>query len=168
MGQITITPDQRFFELRFPYDEALVVAVRQLPQRKWDGDNKVWRVPVNRAGLEAVLKFAREKNFEHGTVLEMAGKLGSIEEQRIEASKADKLNGRELVIPGLGGTLYPFQEAGVRYVLDVIEHGRGCLIADAPGLGKTPESIALVLHEQAFPCIVVCPATLKYNWEREI
>lgn len=168
MGQITLTPDQRFFELRFPYDEALVAAVRQLPQRKWDGADKVWRVPASSVTIEAVLKFARERNFEHAAVLQFAGQVGVLEGQRIEASKADKLNGRELTIPGLGGTLYPFQEAGVRYVLDVISHGHGCLVADAMGLGKTVEAIAVVLSQQAFPCVVVCPATLKYNWEREI
>ncbi len=63
----------------------------------------------------------------------------------------------------LGGELAPFQWAGVRYVLDA----RRAFIADEQGLGKTVEALAALEADDAYPAIVVCPASLKLNWERE-
>jgi SWI/SNF-related matrix-associated actin-dependent regulator of chromatin subfamily A-like protein 1 len=63
----------------------------------------------------------------------------------------------------LGGTLQPFQWAGVRYALDA----RRTFIADEQGLGKTVEALATLEADDAYPAVVVCPASLKLNWERE-
>jgi SWI/SNF-related matrix-associated actin-dependent regulator 1 of chromatin subfamily A len=63
----------------------------------------------------------------------------------------------------LGGELAPFQWAGVRYVLEA----RRAFIADEQGLGKTVEALAALEADGAFPAVVVCPASLKLNWERE-
>ncbi|GAC1440645.1 MAG: hypothetical protein NVSMB51_20150 [Solirubrobacteraceae bacterium] len=63
----------------------------------------------------------------------------------------------------LGGELRPFQWAGVRYALAA----RSTFIADEQGLGKTVEALAAIEADQAFPAVVVCPASLKLNWQRE-
>ncbi|HSD76183.1 MAG TPA: DEAD/DEAH box helicase [Solirubrobacteraceae bacterium] len=63
----------------------------------------------------------------------------------------------------LGGTLQPFQWAGVRYVLDA----RRAFLADEQGLGKTVQALAALEADGAFPAVVVCPASLKLTWERE-
>jgi hypothetical protein len=63
----------------------------------------------------------------------------------------------------LGGELRPFQRAGVRYVLDA----RRSFIADEQGLGKTIEALAALEADDAYPAVVVCPASLKLNWVRE-
>jgi superfamily II DNA or RNA helicase len=63
----------------------------------------------------------------------------------------------------LGGELAPFQWAGVRYALDA----RRTFVADEQGLGKTVEALAAIEADDAYPAIVVCPASLKLNWERE-
>jgi len=83
----------------------------------------------------------------------------------MEASKATR-SADAIDIPKLGGTLYPFQSAGVRY----IDKTRGrALIGDEMGLGKTIISLAWTqLHNEQTPVIVVCPASLKNNWAREI
>jgi superfamily II DNA or RNA helicase len=80
--------------------------------------------------------------------------------ERISRSRATE--GEPLDLP-LGGTLEPFQWAGVRYALDA----RRCFIADEQGLGKTVEALAALEADDAFPAVVVCPASLKLNWERE-
>lgn len=46
--------------------------------------------------------------------------------------------------------------------------GRALLALD-PGLGKTLISLLyLQRHPEAFPAVVICPATVKYVWQREI
>ena len=69
-----------------------------------------------------------------------------------------------LEIEGLGGELKPFQRAGVRYVLA----RRRAFLADEQGLGKTIEALAALQAAEAFPAVVVCPASLKLNWMREL
>ncbi|HEY5198936.1 MAG TPA: DEAD/DEAH box helicase [Solirubrobacteraceae bacterium] len=63
----------------------------------------------------------------------------------------------------LGGELQPFQWAGVRYALEA----RRTFLADEQGLGKTVEALATLEADGAYPAVVVCPASLKLNWERE-
>jgi len=43
------------------------------------------------------------------------------------------------------------------------------LIADDPGLGKSLSSLAWTIKRKTqLPLVVICPASLKYNWNREI
>jgi SWI/SNF-related matrix-associated actin-dependent regulator 1 of chromatin subfamily A len=63
----------------------------------------------------------------------------------------------------LGGVLQPFQWAGVRYALAA----RRTFLADEQGLGKTVEALATLEADNAYPAVVVCPASLKLNWQRE-
>jgi superfamily II DNA or RNA helicase len=65
--------------------------------------------------------------------------------------------------PGLHGTLMPFQTAGVVYAL----RQRRTFIADEQGLGKTVQALAALEAGEAYPAVVVCPASLKLNWLRE-
>lgn len=58
---------------------------------------------------------------------------------------------------------YPYQREGIVFGL---EHKR-IIIGDEPGLGKTLQSIGIVDTADAYPCLVICPSSLKINWQRE-
>jgi SWI/SNF-related matrix-associated actin-dependent regulator 1 of chromatin subfamily A len=60
--------------------------------------------------------------------------------------------------------LRAFQEVGVRAAW---KFGGRVLIADEMGLGKTPQAIVAAFGYNEWPVIVVCPASLRYNWKRE-
>ena len=62
-------------------------------------------------------------------------------------------------------SLYPHQAAGIKFLA---QHGRA-ILADDMGLGKTRQ--AIVALNEAAPSgavLVICPASLKLNWAREI
>lgn len=61
--------------------------------------------------------------------------------------------------------LYPYQRRGVR-LIGVFEDR--VLLADEMGLGKTLQALKRVFTTGKFPCVVICPASLKQNWKREI
>ncbi len=61
--------------------------------------------------------------------------------------------------------LYGYQKQGIKGLEKF--NGRA-LLADEMGLGKTIQAIVWAWRAQAFPAIVVCPASLKINWQREI
>ena len=63
----------------------------------------------------------------------------------------------------LGGELRPFQRAGVDYVV----RARRAFLADEQGLGKTVQALAALEADAAYPALVLCPASLKLNWQRE-
>lgn len=58
---------------------------------------------------------------------------------------------------------YEYQKEGILFGLD----RRRLLIGDEPGLGKTLQSIGIVDTASAYPCLVICPSSLKINWQRE-
>jgi len=72
----------------------------------------------------------------------------------------------DIDIPAPEGKEYlPFQRAGVAYAIAK----KDCLIADPPGLGKTIQAIGTA-NKLSRPRrgLVICPASLKVNWKREI
>ena len=58
---------------------------------------------------------------------------------------------------------YPYQLEGIAYGLEK----KRLFICDEPGLGKTLQSIGIVDTADAYPCLVICPSSLKINWQRE-
>jgi SWI/SNF-related matrix-associated actin-dependent regulator 1 of chromatin subfamily A len=83
-----------------------------------------------------------------------------------ESKAAEPLKSSDVNVPCPEGLEYlPYQVAGVQYAASREE---GCLIADEMGLGKTVQGLG---YTNACPSIktvlVVCPASVRINWERE-
>ncbi len=81
--------------------------------------------------------------------------------------------GRELPEPpGLAAELRHYQRRGLGWLTGLADLGLGGCLADDMGLGKTVQIIAAHLQLAATrgsqPSLVVCPASLMANWEREI
>ncbi|WP_202976786.1 DEAD/DEAH box helicase [Candidatus Oscillochloris fontis] len=71
------------------------------------------------------------------------------------------------------GTLRPYQVRGFSWLVFLRRFGLGACLADDMGLGKSPQTIALLLHEKAQmpsgpPSLLVCPTSVVGNWEREL
>ncbi|NLB89974.1 MAG: DEAD/DEAH box helicase [Clostridiales bacterium] len=62
------------------------------------------------------------------------------------------------------GKLQPFQEKGLAFLLN----NPRSLLADEMGLGKTVQALAWLASTEKFPAMIISPAHLVRNWEREI
>lgn len=60
--------------------------------------------------------------------------------------------------------LFSHQSAGI----DFLAKRKGAILADEMGLGKSRQAIVAVGNKSGVLNVVVCPASLKLNWEREI
>ena len=173
-------------EMEWPYigDEftrgQLLNVVKATQGRKFNPSNKTWSVGVGEA---APLIDRLRKHDENEWCLRLADALQAIPEietymteraERIAISGAATLD-QEMIVAQLqedlrkhfpvGRELYPFQYVGVHFAQ--LAGGR-CLIGDDMGVGKTIQAIAhIALNEEQLPALVVCPASVKYNWAKE-
>ena len=141
----------------------------------WDRDERCWYLP-----------FAVEDCSILRKVEYLFDKLGGIEVsssaqeclRQIESKKQEIELTRKMVdanapislkVDGLKVSLRNYQKLGVKFALT---NQTGVLIADDTGIGKTIQSIviSLVMKHRGLAenCLVVAPASLKWNWPIEI
>ncbi len=70
------------------------------------------------------------------------------------------------------GELRPYQERGLAWLSFLGRLGLGAVLADDMGLGKSPQTLALLQAERddataTGPTLLVCPMSLVGNWQRE-
>jgi superfamily II DNA or RNA helicase len=154
--------DGRFRIESSVYDEPAINLIRNLPNRRF---SKVggphWTVGL---GIEAG-NAMRDLHDKHGYELSRQADeaMAAVVEAAERAVAESRAEDAEVEVAGLGGTLMPFQRAGVAYAV----RAKRCIIADEMGLGKTVQALAAIHHACSYPALVICPASLKLNWQRE-
>jgi superfamily II DNA or RNA helicase len=72
---------------------------------------------------------------------------------------------------GLIAELRPYQKTGLQFLAYASRFKLGALLADDMGLGKTVQALAWLQHlreeKGPAPSLVICPASVVFNWERE-
>ena len=166
--QPLVTLSGGYFRIRFIYDRDLLQLIRDLPTATFDVGAKSWRVSLVAAA--EIADFDKNTGARTDEDAEVALANVDADVARLTASRATDA---DIVLPPLGGTLMPFQRAGVAYALSAVAKrpdGRrsgGVLIADEQGLGKTVQAIALHAHFKPRKAVIVCPSSLRINWLRE-
>ena len=125
---------------------------------RWNPTDKVWWT----ADLDKAIAVAGMADLSPA-VERALGKAVEAQKASLTASSAQTA---DIDVPSPDGLDYlPFQRAGIAYAMD----RKAVLIADEMGLGKTIEAIGLVNAVPAIRSVlVVCPASLKTNWLREL
>lgn len=119
--------------------------VQEMPSRKYLPKLKKWRCPLNIITVEYLSK----AGFHIDPAIKKALK-------RPKFAKID---------PGLLLPLRGYQQGGIGFI---DYHNGRVLIGDETGIGKTVQALGWMHYRQLYPTLVVCPASLKLNWEREI
>lgn len=152
--------------VRLTYGESNFYARKEAVKRlgaKWDDPNKRWGLKVDPVNAGRISKGLADA----GIVMDetvaaefylLANKADTFRAMATAATSAFEAQG---LADGL--SLMPFQRAGVEHI---VNSGR-VLLADEMGLGKTVQALAAIAHLEAYPALIVVPASLKLNWRRE-
>jgi len=136
------------FELLFEYNPKLIAEIKAIPGRYWNSNKKCWCVPAIEEGAIYLLL----KKYNKGTTDAAPEQVGEI----------PLMPELEIDIP-LKLQPFPYQRKGIAYSL---KHQR-VIMGDQPGLGKTLQAIGTVIGGNCKCILVICPSSLKLNWQRE-
>lgn len=162
-------PQAPHIAISFPYDPALLAELKHslagIGLRWQQEPYKHWRLEMPRTPEDCgiVLAFARD----HGFAIEpiLLGRFEDGERAGRARRAASTATTSTYEGPKLLRELYPFQKAGVEYV---VRHAEGrAMIADEMGLGKSIQSIAAMHALNAYPVLMITKATTKYAMRDE-
>lgn len=151
----TLTPD--CYKVSFTYHPMLVKCVKRIPSARYHADGNFWEVSsYHQQYLKMMEQWAKANRF-------VTMVLWTKDDESVptyEPLPMPKLEQPHnlLIEP------YEFQKEGIAYA---VEHKR-CIMGDEQGLGKTVEAIGVLTVTGALPALVICPASLKLNWQREM
>lgn len=148
--------DNDAFVVYFPWNESLVQQIRMIKGARWKKEKRYWNVPL--AQIDQLRTFGQKNEFKY---TEKGRAMFNNINDNFEASyKAEAV---ELNLP-MKLQPYNFQSSGIDYGMK----NQRIILGDEMGLGKTPQGIGIVLGLDAFPCLVICPKSLRLNWQKEI
>ena len=151
----TLTPD--CYKVTFQYHPMLVKCVKRIPSARYHADGSWWEVSsYHQQYLKLMEQWAKSHRF-------VTSVLWLTDDEKV--CTYEPLEMPKLTVPhNLLIEPYDFQREGIAYA---IEHKR-CIMGDEQGLGKTVEAIGVLTVTKALPALVICPASLKVNWQREL
>ena len=159
--RVNISPDGKHIDIHAEYRFKEVC--KRLPGATWDSKSQNWRIPLSWAGCLSL-----RSQFKQALVIEEDLKQWAANEKANRITPSLELRELEDYEDSDNEDLFPHQKAGVAYLATA----KRALLADEPGLGKTAQAIRALKKlkdqgEDVFPAMIVCPNTLKKNWERE-
>jgi len=132
-----------------PQKYDILEAVRDIPGRSYEPYH--WGVPVS--SKISVKEFAEKWDFDDSALPEM-----KVNHLRLVPEVPEPAV--DYVAPAF--PLYPHQNEGIEY----LRKNKKAFLTDEMGLGKTIQ--ALMALPSATAALVICPASLKGNWAREV
>lgn len=156
-------PHKEAFKINTYGNQALVLAIKQVPGREFDSETRAWFIPPR----SEVITPLKNLSTLYALKIQEDAKRKLIEIEITE--ETNQAMGRAVSFPlarmpeGLGLELKPWQTIPIAQA----RLHRSLFITDYMGLGKTIEALAVLQDRGYFPAVVVCPGGLKINWMKE-
>lgn len=151
---IILTPN--CYRVAFQYHPLIVKCIKRIPSARYMTDGKCWEVATRDAQyLRLMAKWAQDKR--------LTATVRWLKDDEAVMSY-EPLPMPTLTVPhNMLIEPYDYQKEGIAYALEK----KRCIMGDEMGLGKTAQAIGTMTASGAFPALVICPASLKLNWQRE-
>lgn len=153
--------DTAYWHIGFPYNQEFIQYVKKFNGASWNPENFEWCIPFTLPTLAPLSKWLADHDFREERVYTPSRRVVEYQEPPEVITADDVLAACKEI--GLKRTPRHYQAEGVAYM---INHGN-CINGDDCGLGKTGQSIVTVELMDVFPTLVICPASVKYNWKKE-
>lgn len=172
-ANVSITETGRGYEIVFEYRPTIVKELKEMAGFRFQGKERGWFIPI--VGKKKFPDGTVDENFNNRNLMEKFKKkyltisAGSDEPEKLfKIADMPKLKVK-LPWKASAPTPYHYQDEGIARGSEL----KRFINADEPGLGKSCMAIGTALaFEQSgvnpWPCLIICPATLKENWRREI
>ena len=157
MREYKIDNYNKMMILTFDYDAELIKVVKKASiSAHWNSELKYWAIPVSEYSVPNIVKIIKDYGFTPAKDkdAEIEPYDYSVSEERMEKLRA---------VCDLRQFTYsprPYQFEALNYSL----LKQNLIIGDDVGLGKTFEAIMYAEAVEAFPCIVIVPASVKEQW----
>lgn len=150
----TLTPN--CYKVCFVYHPLLVACIKRIPSARFRADGRFWEVsPFDKKYLEVMADWAVKRRLCNSVQW-------ATDEEPVESYEVPDMP--KLTVPhNMTLEPYEYQKEGIAYALEK----KRCIMGDEPGLGKTAQAIGTMTASGAWPALVICPASLKVNWQRE-
>ena len=146
--------------LSFDFDHDIVNRIKACDfNTRFNPEYKQWIIPINSYSKSKALQLIADFNFKQVEQVIEEDVVVSYEQTEVDYAYLQGL------CDSRGFTYEPrdYQLEALGYALD-----KGNIInGDDVGLGKTFESIMYAETTNSFPCLVVVPASVKYNWKEK-
>lgn len=153
--------DNQYWYVGFRYDERLVKEIKRFVGAGYNPENKEWYIPFTLPTVASLQKWLHDNGFVEGMNYYPSKRVLEYQEPPVIITPEDvAIACKEL---GFKRMPRPYQCEGIAYM---INHGN-CINGDDCGLGKTGQTIATLELMDAFPALVITPASVKYNWKKE-
>lgn len=153
--------DNQYWYVGFRYDERLVKEIKRFPGAGYNPENKEWYISFTLPTVAPLQKWLHDNGFVEGMNYYPSKRVLEYQEPPVIITPEDvAIACKEL---GFKRMPRPYQCEGIAYM---INHGN-CINGDDCGLGKTMQTIMTLELMDAFPALVITPASVKYNWKKE-
>lgn len=153
--------DSKYWYIGFSYNKDLVQQIKKFTGASWNPQNFEWSIPFTLPTVAPLQKWLHDNGFVEGMNYYPSKRVLEYQEPPVIITPEDvAIACKEL---GFKRMPRPYQCEGIAYM---INHGN-CINGDDCGLGKTGQTIATLELMDAFPALVITPASVKYNWKKE-
>ena len=153
--------DKEYFYVGFKYDPALVGTVKKFAGAGYNPQNREWYIPIQLTTLAPLKKWLEGNGFKEGMNYVPSSNVIAYQEPPEVITPEEVAQACKEI--GLKRVPRSYQCEGVAYM---INHGN-CINGDDCGLGKTAQTIIIIELMDAFPALIITPASVKYNWKKE-
>lgn len=153
--------DKEYWYVGFAYDATLVKEVKAFAGAGYNPQNKEWYIPFSLVTVAPLKKWLETNGFKEGMNYVPSPNVIAYQEPPEVITPEEVAQACKEI--GLKRVPRSYQCEGVAYM---INHGN-CINGDDCGLGKTAQTIIIIELMDAFPALIITPASVKYNWKKE-